>query len=746
MYVMKRDGSKVPFDKTKIYDAINKAFVDVDGILYETDTASDIATEIEKLVEKSAKPISVEAVQDAVEDFLMRSERRDVARSYIRYRYKKEVARNYSNDFVDAFAGKLRAENVQNQNANVDEHSFGGRMGEATELMTKQYALDFCVSPMARANHLNNEIYIHDLGSYAVGMHNCMTIPYDPLLANGFNTRQTDVRPANSVNTMFQLIAVLAQLQSLQQFGGVAASHLDWTAVPYVRKSFVKHYKDGLVYIAGIQEEDIDYEIEHMIKNPTEYSIEDSEWEAYNEAAYKYALDMTIKETNQAVEGMYHNLNTLQSRSGNQLPFTSINYGTCTLPEGRMVIKALLEGSIKGTGRLRKTSIFPCGIFQVMKGVNKEPGTPNYDLFQLALKSTATRLYPNYANVDWSGNAGYDRNDPSTYFATMGCRTANGWDINGLGQQKDGRGNICPVTIILPTLAMQAVELADNFSEDYQMEHPNLEVEIFMERLDNKINEAKDMLIERFEYICAQPAAAAKFMYENNIMAGYDGKDIRSALKHGTLALGQLGLAETLQILIGCDHTEEKGMELAKRIEELFKKRCAEFKEQYKLNFGVYYTPAENLCYTAMKKFQKMYGVIPNVSDREFFTNSMHVPVWREMSPFEKIDIESQLTGYSSAGCITYVELDSGIKNNLEGLELLVNYAMDKDIPYFAVNVPNDSCMECGFTDEINDECPMCGGDEIQRLRRVTGYLTGDYKTAFNKGKQQETEMRVKHR
>ena len=746
MYVMKRDGSKVPFDKTKIYDAINKAFVDVDGILYETDTASDIATEIEKLVEKSAKPISVEAVQDAVEDFLMRSERRDVARSYIRYRYKKEVARNYSNDFVDAFAGKLRAENVQNQNANVDEHSFGGRMGEATELMTKQYALDFCVSPMARANHLNNEIYIHDLGTYAFGMHNCLTIPYDPLLANGFNTRQTDVRPANSVNTMFQLIAVLAQLQSLQQFGGVAASHLDWTAVPYVRKSFVKHYKDGLVYIAGIEEEDIDYEIEYMIKNPTEYSIEDSEWEAYNEAAYKYALDMTIKETNQAVEGMYHNLNTLQSRSGNQLPFTSINYGTCTLPEGRMVIKALLEGSIKGTGRLRKTSIFPCGIFQVMKGVNKEPGTPNYDLFQLALKSTATRLYPNYANVDWSGNAGYDRNDPSTYFATMGCRTANGWDINGLGQQKDGRGNICPVTIILPTLAMQAVELADNFSEDYQMEHPNLEVEIFMERLDNKISEAKDMLIERFEYICAQPAAAAKFMYENNIMAGYDGKDIRSALKHGTLAVGQLGLAETLQILIGCDHTEEKGMELAKRIEELFKKRCAEFKEQYKLNFGVYYTPAENLCYTAMKKFQKMYGVIPNVSDREFFTNSMHVPVWREMSPFEKIDIESQLTGYSSAGCITYVELDSGIKNNLEGLELLVNYAMDKDIPYFAVNVPNDSCMECGFTDEINDECPMCGGEEIQRLRRVTGYLTGDYKTAFNKGKQQETEMRVKHR
>jgi ribonucleoside-triphosphate reductase len=271
-------------------------------------------------------------------------------------------------------------------------------------------------------------------------------------------------------------------------------------------------------------------------------------------------------------------------------------------------------------------------------------------------------------------------------------------------------------------------------------------IEFFMQLLDVKIHEAKDMLLERFEYICSQSASAAKFMYENGTMAGYDGKDIRSALKHGTLALGQLGLAETLQILIGCDHTTEKGMELAKRIEKLFKTRCAEFKEEYKLNFGVYFTPAENLCYTAMKKFQAKYGRIPNVSDRDFFTNSIHVPVWKEMSPFEKIDIESQLTGYSSAGCITYVELDSGIKNNIDALEIIVDYAMDKDIPYFAVNVPNDTCMNCGYTDEINDECPMCGCTEIQRLRRVTGYLTGDYKSAFNLGKQQETQMRVKHR
>ena len=401
-----------------------------------------------------------------------------------------------------------------------------------------------------------------------------------------------------------------------------------------------------------------------------------------------------------------------------------------------MISKALLDVSIEGLGSKRKTSIFPCGIFQIMKGVNKEPGTPNYDLKRQALKSTAQRLYPNYANVDWSGNAGYDINDPRTYFSTMGCRTANGWDINGFGQLKDGRGNICPVTIIMPTLAMMAkekgIDLIMNGPEDGTGDKDYNLIEEFIDILDKKIHEAKDMLIERFEWICSQSPDSAKFMYENGLMAGYVPEEgIRSALKHGTLAIGQLGLAETLQILIGEDHTTEKGMELAKRIEELFKKRCAEFKEKYKLNFGVYYTPAENLCYTAMQKFKAVYGEIPNVSDKDFFTNSMHVPVWKEMSPFDKIDIEAQLTGYSSAGCITYVELDSTVKNNIDALEQIVDYAMDHDIPYFAVNVPNDTCLDCGYCDEFNDRCPVCGSEHIQQLRRVTGQLNSRSEKKF---------------
>lgn len=738
MFVIKRDGRKVEFDSSKIANAVIRAFNSVYSNNL-TDEMTSFAQRIADDVAEKNSDMSVEDIQNIVIKKLMASKYKEVATAYVEYKHLHEMARSQYAALMDAVGEKLSGKNIENQNANVDEHSFGGRIGEATRIVTKQFALEYLISPMARANHENNEIYIHDLDNYAVGNHNCLSIPFDDLLAKGFNTRQTDVRPAQSINTAFQLVAVIFQLQSLQQFGGVSATHIDWTMVPYVRKSFYKHWKDGCHYVLGIDVTKYDDVI------TSDMSIDSPDYKTFGKA-YDYAIDMTTKECYQAVEGMYHNLNTLQSRSGNQLPFTSINYGTCTLPEGRLVTKALLDVSINGIGKLHRTSIFPCGIFQCMNGVNRHPGEPNYDLFRLALKSTSLRLYPNYANVDWSNNAGYDINDPRTYFSTMGCRTANGMDINGFGQMKDGRGNICPVTIIMPTLAMEAIN--DKVMSKYLSKNDclNDRVNAFMNILDRKIHEAKDMLLERFEWICSQSPEAAKFMYENNVMYGYVPEEgIRSALKHGTIVIGQIGLAETLQILIGCDHTKPEGMELAKRIEQLFKTRCAEFKEQYQLNFGVYMTPAENLCYTSMQKFKAKYGVIPNVSDKEFFTNSMHVPVWIDVNPFEKIDIESQLTGYSNAGCITYVELDAAAKYNIDALEGIVNYAMDKDIPYFAINVPNDQCMNCGYCDQMSDVCPMCNSRDIKRLRRVTGYLTNDYKTAFNKGKQQEVEMRVKH-
>lgn len=1026
MNVIKRDGKEVSFDKQKIIDSLAKTNLRSHEL--DDKKLDDIATQVEKIVlKKKEDKIDINDVQDIIEKVLVTNKFVKTSKEYILYRDNRTRIRENKTKLLKDVAKKLNASNIVNQNANVDEKSFGGRKGEANNELLKWFALNNCMSKKSRENHENNEIYIHDLDSYVVGMHNCLSIPFDHLLKDGFTTRQTDIRPANSIGTAFQLVAVIFQLQSLQQFGGVSATHLDWTMVPYMRKSFYKHFIDGLSYIENINDVSLS-EFKALKDASVELSIDDSKYLMY-EKARKYALDMTTKELNQAVEAMYHNLNTLQSRSGNQLPFTSINYGTCTLHEGQLVIKALLEGSLKGVGRVHRTPIFPCGIFQYMKGVNDKEGTPNYELFKLALKSTSKRLYPNYANVDWSGNAGYDKNDPKTYFSTMGalaghehlyikidektydvsikalfdylngdtlnilnarpckiftnkeilnnephpeiqqksnidvgpgvyiithtpddvsyiesssnvnrrltehrshirlsggldagpqfgdsdinnykfeileytedyenrekfyieslpninvrgissryykvthgtnilkdrptlkqditkrqilidvsdksifvldrenkwiklkhifkndkknsplmmhvyyledgktyclsctedhplwdgkefkqtdkfkigeniyrmdgkpleivnigyhwdysdsydigtysgsfigsdiimhnCRTSNGYDINAEEdtnpQTKDGRGNICPVTIILPTLAMES----------------NCDVESFMTLLDKKIYEAKDMLIERFDWICAQSPESASFMYDNLTMIGYHKEEgIKSALKHGTLAIGQIGMAETLQLLLGCNQTKENGMRLAKRIEQLFKDRCNEFKQKYKLNFGVYYTPAENLCYTSMKKFKSKYGEIPNVSDRDYFTNSIHVPVWEHLNAFEKIDIESQLTGYSSAGCITYVELESAIQGNLEALEVIVKYAMEKDIPYFAINVPNDTCLDCGYTDEFNDHCPQCGSHNIQQLRRVTGYLTGDYKSAFNWGKQKETEDRVKH-
>ena len=417
MNVTKRDGRIVEFDKSKIVKAIMKAFVETYSDALPDDAAS-VCDKIASEIEARNTDMRVEDIQDVIVKKLMGSKYKDVATQYVEYRYLHEMARNRYDELMDAVAEKLQAKNVQNQNANVDEHSFGGRVGEASDVVNKQYALEFIVSKMARDNHVNNEIYIHDLSSYAIGNHNCLTLPLDDLLANGFNTRQTDVRPAQSINTAMQLVAVLMQLQSLQQFGGVAAGHLDWTMVPYVRKSFYKHYCDGVLWC----EHNTDYiyfkkEMKDK-KCTSETPIDDTSYEVYPNAK-QYAMVMTTRECYQATEGLFHNLNTLQSRSGNQLPFSSINYGTCTLPEGRMVIKAILDVSIKGVGKLHRTSVFPCGIFQLMAGVNRKPGDPNYDLFRLALKSTAKRLYPNYANCDWSGNAGYDKNDPKTFFATI---------------------------------------------------------------------------------------------------------------------------------------------------------------------------------------------------------------------------------------------------------------------------------------------------------------------------------------
>lgn len=790
MFIVKRNGKREKFDPEKIKRALEKANLSVSEEHRISQTIiNNIANKVEQLANEKETMFTIEDIQNAIEDYLITANKFELTRACIKYRYIKAMAKNKYAELMDAVAKKVACKDVVNQNANLDEKSFGGRLGETTSLIMKQYALDYCVSPTTRDNHINNMVYIHDQDHYAVGDHNCLTVPFDQLLSEGFNTRQTDVRASGSINTALQLVAVIFQLQSLVQFGGVSAATLDSTLVPYIRKSFSKYFVDEMK----------DRKPKWKKEVPKELSFNDPEFTRRKyRKIYNAAMRLLVKETHQAVEAMYHNLNTLQSRSGNQLPFSSINFGLCTEPEGRLLSKEFLEVCREGLGKYHRTSIFPCVIFQCKKGVNVDPKDPNYDLFKLALQCTSERLYPNYGNCDWSVQKKWvaedreiknrvinelskedkkklidrvknnkdlqyvlalDKNavplkEEQRYevFSTMGCRTVNGSDINfeplyrrnirsviDTGKpicrtlkssiQKDGRGNICPTTIILPTIAMEA----------------DRDVNKFLKLLNKKLEEAKDSLIDRFNWICSQPWESAKFMYENHVMAGYIPEEgIRSALQHGTVVIGLIGMAETLELLVGCNQTKPEGMELAKRICQLYKDRCAEYKKKYSLNFGVYYTPAENLCYTSMKKFQAQYGVIPKVSDHEFFTNSIHVPVWEKVDALEKIKIESELTGYSSAGCITYVELDASVRNNTQALEKIVDYALEKDIPYLALNLPNDVCMDCGFQQEMPGPCPRCGSTNIQRLRRVTGYLSTDYSN-FNKGKIAEVEARVKH-
>lgn len=1136
MTIIKRDGREELYTPKAIIQAVSKAAKASKEEMTDADKQKIVDFVEETIFEDSTKAATVEDIQRLVENGLMHYNYYDTARAYVEYRSYRDRERYRKMEITKTIKKKLDGKNNECSNANLDELSFGGRKGEGSSALTKQLALDYYISPKFAKNHRDNVVYIHDLSDYVVGDHNCLSIPFDDLLSKGFSVKNSDCRPAGSISSALQLVAVLIQTQSLQQFGGVSATHLDFTAEKYIRKSFFKHYVAAyLKQTRDFQKDEVhnlifedytdqfgmihnkfeDYVREHKEAFLKKFKLAEDDFFIGNKKLDKklaaQALYDTTIETKQACEGLIHNLNTLLSRSGNQLPFSSINLGKSTSPEGRLLTQAFFSAANNGIGKFGRTSIFPCQIFQYDTGVNGKEGTPNYDLYLKAVSLTARRLYPNYANSQWSvqkdglfkdrsmkmsvidtlpkekqaklmdilirkpeiaekiGVRIQDEKDgskkfmpvfkanPLEDFSTMGalregetlwvkwedekpalmtikdfyerakreqdkstfrdvkgrpqtevvsvtylpqdttvyfettsagnfikqleerilktgkvsedfnyedwclenykievlhikdqgldfythsveegvkcsfpmaetelpskptfkrppfqfditkkqhlinlahksifvldkgrmwtkvnhvfknplentplmkrvfytdqehfycacmttdhpvaldrdgkfftqatdlkvgdkvygsdqkeysialtdycteqmdsydigtatgtfigsglimhnCRTNNGYDINFTPEyfgelidhlletgelpdnylysavQRDGRGNIVPATIILPTVAMQAVKKAKG--KDV--------VEVFMQLLEGYIEDTRDELLERYKWVCSQSVEAAAFMYENNTMKGYKPEEgIQSALKHGTLALGQLGLAECLYLLIGCDHTEERGMELAIQIETLFKKKCDGYKEQYKLNFGVYYTPAESLCHTAMALFRKKYGLIENVSatkdaegkliPREHFTNSMHVPVEKDLSPFDKIDIESKLTGFSSAGCITYVELTDKTKWNKKAIQQIIDYAMAKDIPYFAINVPVDTCLKCGYQGVIDgQECPKCGAKEydeqphskpaltgfIERLRRVTGYLTGSYKKAFNKGKQYEVEHRTKH-
>lgn len=732
--VIKRDGRENPFNSEKIYVAVMKAFnerekKDGNVIPEKEDIAKQIAKEIS---ESSKDKMTVEEIQDIVETKLMKSSRPEVAKDYILYRDKRTVVRDRKNKLVQKVMIRAKSQINEHSNANVDEESFSGREKEASADIGKTIALEYeGLSKEVAEAHKIMLIYQHDLEKAIYGVHNCLNLYFQYIFKHGFKTRNGDVRPPKSFSTACQLVAVAFQCQSQVQFGGVGTIHLDYDLAPFVRMSFSKHFKEGLKWVEHESEEYIN----HV---PDSIGIEDEEAK-YHTEAYKYAMEMLEKEGSQSAQGLYHNLNTLESRQGSQVPFTSINLGRDTTPEGRMVTRWMLEASIDGIGKFHLTSIFPISIFQYKVGCNANKEDANYDLKQLALESMSKRIYPNWCNCDWS-QAHEDEDNPDTYFSTMGCRTLVGYDRHGLGYIRQGRGNNVPNTIILPKLGIEFGTCLGKRTE------PDLKG--FWDAFEETLKLCEKGLLERFEIMIEQSPKAAPFMYQNNTIQ--DAKECKesvyNALKHNTLAIGYIGVAEMCVALFGKNHAEDKkvhefALSVVKRINEF----AAEASERNDLNFSCYATPAEGLCRTALKALREQYGVIENVTSHDFITNSHHVPVYQKISIYDKLRVEAPFCKYPTGGCITYIELDGTFVKNLKAVEDIIDYAFKVlDIPYLAFNFPIDSCLDCGYQGEFNDCCPMCHSRHIQQLRRVTGYLTTDWHN-FNDGKQAEVQERVKH-
>lgn len=737
LIVIKRDGREDSFNQSKIANAIRKAFIEVDGATNEESEAiiNRISTEIANI---KTEKMSVEEIQDIVETKLMKSTRKDVAKAYILYRNERTKVRDRNSKLVQKVMERVDSKIDNRSNANVDEKSFSGREKEASADIGKMIALDFGGLSQDVANaHKIMLVYQHDLEKAIYGIHNCLNLNFQEIFTYGFRTRNGDVRPPTSFSTACQLVAVAFQCQSQVQFGGVGSIHLDYDLAPFVKMSFRKHM---LNYFTDVK----DYSkqrAEDILKAHEPIEIDNKELCVSSEtlAAYNYAFKQLKKEGRQAAQGLYHNLNTLESRQGSQVPFTSINVGRDTSTEGRLVTKWIMEASLDGIGKHHLTSIFPISIFQYKAGTNANAGDKNYDMKQLALESMSKRIYPNWCNCDWS-QAHEDEDNIDTYFSTMGCRTLIGYDRHGLGYIRQGRGNNTPNTIILPKLGIEfGICLGKRTEPD---------IEGFWNAFEETLKLTEKGLLERFEIMIKQSPKSAPYMYENNTIQ--DARECRenvfNALKHNTLAIGYLGVAEMCQAMFGKNHAQDEevhkfALSVVKRINEF----AAEASERNDLNFSCYATPAEGLCRTALAALREQYGVIENVTSHDYITNSHHVPVWEKVSIHDKLRIEAPFCKYPTGGCITYVELDSTFVKNIKAVEDVIDYAFKElDIPYLAFNFPIDSCLECGYQGEFNDKCPECGSENIQQLRRVTGYLTSDWHN-FNDGKQAEVKERVKH-
>ena len=748
--IQKRDGKIVNFNPEKITDAIAAAGAATEEFKY--DRAKQLA---EKAVKRAEETITlrtpkVEQIQDIVEQVLMESSFKRTAKAYITYRQERNRTREAKSNLMDgyrkiALADASEDSDIKRSNANVDGNSAMGKMLQFGAEGSKEFAKAVLMDPRFSAAHDNGDIHIHDLDFYATGtLTCCQTDPLNLFKDGGFNTGHGHLRTPNSIGSYAALAAIILQANQNEQHGGQSIPNFDYAMAPGVDKTFRKSLKRNLEKYNEFTGNDLKIEIPETIQYGDDAKLKKLK---VPEGVIKTSSEDTEKQTFQAMEGFIHNLNTMHSRAGAQVPFTSINFGTDTTPSGRLVSKYLLEATMNGLGK-GETPIFPISIFKVKEGVNYNPEDPNYDLFKRSMEVSAKRLFPNFCFIDAPFNLQYyKKGDYRTEIATMGCRTRT---FGSVFPESDGivtgRGNCSFTTINLVRIGIKhGIALKERKEADWSG---------FYKELDEKMELVRDQLLERFEFQANQHVRNFPFLMGQGNWFGSEklgwNDTLRDVIKHGSLSIGFIGLAETLVAMTGKHHGEdEEARELGLDIITHMREKCDEFAKKYKLNFTLLATPAEGLSGRFTKMDRKEYGTIKGVTDRDFYTNSFHVPVYYPISAFDKIDIEAPYHNLCNAGHISYIELDGDPSDNIEAFEAVIRHMHDKGIGYGSVNHPVDRDPVCGFSGIIKgDRCPSCGRKEddvlFERLRRITGYLVGSLER-WNDGKKAEEAARVKH-
>ncbi|MBQ8582666.1 MAG: anaerobic ribonucleoside triphosphate reductase [Ruminococcus sp.] len=768
IHIMKRDGRKVPFNIEKIANAIYRAAQSCGGS--DFNAAMEVAAEVCKLYEERnpGKVPTVEEIQDLVEKALIEKGHAMTAKAYILYRYERTRSREMKTKLMcvlnELTFSAAKDSDIKRENANIDGDTAMGTMLKYGSVSAKEYYEMYVLEPKHAKAHRNGDIHIHDLDFYTLTT-TCTQIDLKKLFTNGFSTGHGFLREPNDIASYSALACIAIQSNQNDQHGGQSIPTFDYAMADGVKKTYAARYTQNIAralsLLAGIENEtEISkeirneilekYDLKPILANDNSYQEKELELllnytdketaEKVQAFAAKNAEKETDRATYQAMEALIHNLNTMNSRAGAQTPFSSINYGTDTSPEGRMVIKNVLLAQEAGLGN-GETPIFPIHIFKIKDGINYNPTDPNYDLFKIACRVSAKRLFPNFSFIDAPYNLQYYKEgNPDSEIAYMGCRTrviGNNYDKSR--EIVTGRGNLSFTSINLPRLAIKA---------DHN-------VGLFFEKLEDMMDLAIDQLMHRFRIQCQKRVRNFPFLMGQGIWMDSDklaaDDTIEEVLKHGTLSVGFIGLAECLKALIGSHHGEsEDARELGIEIIQAMRNRLDEEAKRTGLNFSLLATPAEGLSGRFVRMDAQKYGIIEGVTDRDYYTNSFHVPVYYPISAFEKIKIEAPYHELTNAGHISYIELDGDPLENLSAFEKIVRCMKESGIGYGAINHPVDRDPCCGYTGIIGETCPCCGRSEndnnvaFDRIRRITGYLVGTL-DRFNNGKRSEEHDRVKH-